>query len=293
MTKDWEITTKAISSKNREIVNDYISELSSINKSKETIKLYRNVLKRVFLINPKDLTKWSSKDILYCIDKLSEEKQENTESTYITVISAFLKFCKNEEYITDLNVKPEWRPKLTDSLPRYLEENELVKARIQSEKEKLRDRLLFEFFVSSGARCCEAYSLNIQNLDLKKRTAKVIGKGKKIRFIYFNEVSYMLFKKYLKNRHQSKGAVFLSQSKKRLSTRRMQVIIKNIGKKANLSSKLTPHRLRHTFATDLLNKGAEMSYIGDQLGHTNLNVTGVYARLLLGSIDDEYKRCME
>jgi integrase/recombinase XerD len=171
---------------------------------------------------------------------------------------------------------------------------EVVKVQHQVEKESIRNRALVEFLLSSGCRIGEVHLLDRQNVDLENRTALVLGKGNKIRQVHFSEKCALLLERYLALRTDKDPALFVTSLGKpnRLSKKWVQNHLRKIGKQAGLSGSLHPHRLRHTFATELLAKGAELSFIGDELGHSNLLTTQIYARLLNTEIIAKYRMYM-
>ncbi len=156
----------------------------------------------------------------------------------------------------------------------------------------LRNQLLVEFMLTSGCRVGEVHQLNREDVDFENRTARVIGKGKKIRQVHFSDKCAVLLDRYIDSCPQTSPALFVTTTGTRLGTRRIQKIIQDIGEKAGFDKRLHPHRLRHTFATELLAKGAELSFIGDELGHSNLETTQIYARLPKREIIALYRKYM-
>jgi len=156
----------------------------------------------------------------------------------------------------------------------------------------LRDRAIVEFFLSTGCRLSELTNLNVREVDLKNRTAQVTGKGRKLRFVHFSELSAILLKKYLAIRNKDHPALFLTREGSRLGNQGVQQMAHKLGESAGLTHKLTPHCFRHTFATHLLSKGADMNLISDLLGHNDLNITRIYANLLPERLTSLYRRSM-
>ena len=115
---------------------------------------------------------------------------------------------------------------------------------------------------------------------MNKRTAKVVGKGKKIRYVHFSIECALILKDYLSTRKAtSEEPLFINKFGEALSIYRIYDITRLVGEKAGLTHSLHPHVFRHTFATRLLAKGATIEFIADELGHSNLNTTMVYARI--------------
>jgi site-specific recombinase XerD len=160
----------------------------------------------------------------------------------------------------------------------------------------LRDRALVSFLFSSGCRRSEASGLNTEDVDLENRTAIVTGKaavgeGARRRLVNFNEETALLLKKYLGSRPGDDPAMFHNKYGKRLGPIAIYIITRNLGKRSGL--KLSPHRCRHTFATNLLSRGAPLEFIKDELGHRKIKTTQIYARVPLPELISEYRRIME
>jgi integrase/recombinase XerD len=158
----------------------------------------------------------------------------------------------------------------------------------------LRNQVLVEFMLTSGCRVGEVNGINREDVNLESRSARVVGKGKKIRHVHFTDKCAVLLERYLKtSRMKTSPALFVSATTgKRLSIRMIQKIVNEIGKGAGITTGLHPHRLRHTFATELLAKGADLSFIGDEMGHSDIGTTQIYARIPNREIVALYRKFM-
>lgn len=277
---------------NLSIINDFLTALKLANKSSFTIYSYMQLLHRFFANNPKTVNALVTEDIQCWIYQESLSKKESTMHSEISILSSFFKFCQSEEILNKTLIKSCWYPHVPKSLPRYLEKNELAKVRICAERLPLRDRVIVEFLLSSGCRVSELCGLNIEDIDFPNRTAKVLGKGSKIRFVHFSETCGILLERYFQNHPGNNPALFLTRQGKRLSRRCVERIISKLGKTAGLKSHLFPHRLRHTFATTLLSKGADIEFISNELGHSNIGTTRIYARILKDELKASYRMYM-
>jgi len=230
--------------------------------------------------------------ILEWINEHQKSLKEKTISFHLNVLKSFFAYCIEEGYLEKSPIKSRWFPYLPKPVPKYLEKLEVAKVRKQGENEGLRDRVLVEFLLSSGCRIGEVHRLNRKDVDFEKRTALVFGKGKKYRQVHFSEKCFFLLERYLQSRVDDHPALFVSNRKinNRLSITWMRKILRRLGEKANISSTLYPHRFRHTFATELMGKGAALSFIGDELGHSNLKTTLVYANIPKGEIISMYRK---
>lgn len=261
------------------------------NKSETTIANYKNILRKILQDINKPILIWTYDDVLNWINSYAQGKKESSVNSNISVISCLLTYCKIEGYIEKVPIKNRWRRKLPKPMPRYLNNTDISKVRIKAEKLPLRDRALVELLFSSGCRIGEVYNLEIKDVDLEMRTAKVTGKGKKIRYINFSETCKILLNDYINSRQEKDGFLFLNKNN-RLSIRSMQKIISNLGVIAGISKQISPHNFRHTFGTQLAIKGAGIEFIQRELGHSDSNITTRYTNLPVEEIRKEYTRCM-
>jgi site-specific recombinase XerD len=292
MDKYWELKKTLSNSLNQEIINEFLLNLKIANCSDYTLYNYRLFLERFFLNEKTPYYSLTSEDIQKWLMKHKTRFKESTIGAHLTILSSFYNFCVKEEYIDRSPIKRRWYPRLPQPIPKFLEKNDIAKTRQQSEKSTLRNQMLIEFMLTSGCRVSEVNGLNREDVNLENRTARVYGKGKKIRIVHFSERCGVLLEKYLDSRPKISPALFVTEKEKRLSIDGIKSVIKKIGKEAGLSTRLHAHRFRHTFATELLEKGAELSFIGEELGHKHLSTTQIYARLPKSEIVRLYRKFM-
>lgn len=294
MKNYWILKRVLPNTKNQEVVNDFLLSMKQSNKSPRTIMEYNRFLEKFFEEIEDGFDSLTSDQILKWLQANISHLKEKTYSNYLSILSSFYTFCKTLSLIERSPIKSRWFPRLPKSVPKSLDKDEIAKIRKASESSTLRDQLLFEFMLSSGCRVGEIHLLNLKDVDLENRTALVIGKGRKIRHIHFSEKCAVLLERYLETRIEKKdSALFLTYyASRRLSIEGIQVALKKLGKKAGLSKPLHPHMLRHTFATLLLSKGAQLSFISDELGHKDLVTTQIYARLPKQAIVAQYRKFM-
>ncbi|MFJ5563685.1 tyrosine-type recombinase/integrase [Lysinibacillus xylanilyticus] len=278
--KYWEISDPFINNENRKITNEYLLSMKVANLSPGTICQYRFFLNKFFKDRHESCLNLTPEDVREWLIPHQKRLKEGTIKNRLIVLSSFYKFCIDEDYIITSPIKTRWFPKLPQSVPKFLEKGEIAKVRQMCEKRKeLRDRVIVELLLTSGCRISEVHMLNKSDVDINNRTAQVLGKGRKIREVHFSEACAILLERLLESYKDEHPALFLSERGTRLSVRRMQEIVEEIGKRAEIHKSLYPHRLRHTFATELLSKGADLSFIADELGHRNLQTTKIYACL--------------
>lgn len=277
----------------RTIMDEYLLALQLENKAVRTIRNYRWFLERFFTECTIPLKQLRSEDVRNYLNHFTNGKKERTVDAYLSALSSFLKFCLAEEYIENVVIKKRWRPKIPHSLPKYLNEAEFARVKIAAENLSLRDRALILFLLSSGCRSSEVSTLLIQDVNFENRYAEVTGKGKRIRKAHFSEECAIALKEYLQTRNrEGLNPLFLSDSGQRLKTNSIYYITRKVGKKAGLKKSLHPHCCRHTFATNMLARGATLELIADELGHVNLNTTRIYARILTEDIISTYQNKM-
>lgn len=289
----WVITNNAIDDKTRYTANEYLQKIKLQGHSESTIDKYRRILERCFIGIAKPIGDWTSDDVLNWINKFYADKKPKTKDMIINVLSSFFNYCESEGYIEKTLIKKRWRPKINDTLPKYLGDDELAVTKLYAEKQSLRDRAIFLFLLSSGCRRTELKMLNKEDIDIDNRTAKVIGKGKKIRNVHISPECAIVLREYLTTRNDSEPALFLNKNGKRLGSCGIYHTTIKIGKMAGLQVKLHPHLLRHTFATCLLSRGADLGFIGDELGHNNHSTTRIYASVLSEKLISEYRKIKE
>jgi site-specific recombinase XerD len=217
-----------------------------------------------------------------------------TQSYYLIALRNFLKFLQKKEINIYDPLKIEL-PKLPEREINILTDEELNRLLTSASGEdlkSLRDRAILETLFSTGLRVSELCSLN-RDLDLDKKEIRVRGKGGKIRLVFLSEIARFYLKKYLEKRNDKEPALFISLSKsskfKRLTPRGVEKIIKYYAKKAGIIKKITPHTLRHQFATDLLMAGADLRAIQLLLGHKNLQTTQIYTHLTNKELKEIHK----
>lgn len=185
-------------------------------------------------------------------------------------------------------------PKVEQKLPTHLDMKEVV-GMIESADTSTplgrRDRAILELFYASGLRLSELVGLDLEDVNLSGRVARVKGKGGKERIVPFNNSTAKALKAYLKDRSEAEGdALFLNYREGRLSTRSVDRIVRKYAREAATRLGVSPHALRHSFATHLLQAGADLRAIQEMLGHSRLSTTQRYTHLDATSLLAQYKK---
>jgi len=241
----WIIENENISSQNKMIANVYLKVLKLANKSDQTLDKYRWVLEKFLIDCPQNLDELVPEDVLAWLTHRFGDKKERTKGLVFAVLSSFFKFCLTEEYIERSLTKNRWRPHIPQSLPKYLNDHELARVRLQAERLSIRDSALIAFMFSSGCRRSEVVGLNVEDVDISERTAHVLGKGKKIREVHFSEETALLLNDYLINHAENEPALFISKFNQRLGPAGVYGLCRKLGNKAELPQNLSPHCCRH------------------------------------------------
>lgn len=216
--------------------------------------------------------------------------KNTTISRRISALRTFYNYLLEKGFVKSnifLNVK---NPKLEKKLPNYLnytEIEELLASIDTSSSEGLERRLLVEMFYSTGCRVGEMVNIKISDIDFSSKTIKVMGKGSKERIVYYGDYASKYLEDYLKNKDK-KGYLFTNKRGEKLTIEEVEYIVRDIMKHISIKTHVTPHTLRHTFATHLLNNGADIRTVQELLGHANLSTTGIYTHVSSDRLKDVY-----
>lgn len=212
--------------------------------------------------------------------------KKNTQNYHLIAIRGFLKYLARRG-ISSLS--PE-RIELAKTPGRELdlitetELSRLLKASIGSDIKAFRDRAILELLFSTGLRVSELCGLNRDSINLSRDEFSVRGKGEKVRLVFLSDEAKKAIKYYLTARKDMDDALFvglskINKSEGRLTSRSVERIVKYYAIKAGISKKVTPHTIRHSFATDLLQNGADIRSVQMMLGHSNVSTTQIYTHV--------------
>ena len=278
-------------------INEFHNYLFSKNYSENTILSYINDLYFFYEFVKKELVNVVEDDIRDYLEYLNLKKEKTTSiSRKISTFKSFYKFLYINNYI-DKKEYPLSRisyPKLEKKLPKFIYYNDLLEMIEESSKGKegLRDRLIIEMLYATGVRVSELVNIKINDIDFNNRRIIVCGKGNKERIVYYGEYAMKVMNEYLDSReYKSNEYLFLNNRGEQLSDRGVRYIIDNIMKKLSVKTHVTPHVLRHTFATDMLNNGCDIKVVQELLGHSSLKTTEVYTHVTNDRLKEVYYRC--
>lgn len=215
----------------------------------------------------------------------------------IAAIRSFFRFLCREGYVKTNPATSLSIPKREKHLPKFLDENEVVKL-IESPKgdniSAFRDRAILETLYSTGIRVSELVGLDVEDVDHIGGVIKVYGKGKKERIVPIGERALQSIREYL-NKLKHEGAketkvLFLNKSGERITDRSIRRAIEKYIKKTSIKEKISPHTLRHSFATHLLDHGADLRSVQELLGHANLSTTQIYTHITTERLKSAYDK---
>lgn len=290
----------------KQIIKDYIQSLRSQNMSANTIRAYQRDLEQFceFLeAYFEDKTVIISQiNRLYVRDflrKLSSEGRSNrTLARKATTIRTFFDYCLRNGIVETnptMNLKI---PKFEQKLPKVFSEKEieqLITIPDLETKFGIRNRAIMELIYSCGLRISEVAGCKIGNLDNNERVIRILGKGRKIRIVPVGKEAMKALKRYFGIRKQfvspkSDDTIFLSKSGKPLTADELRQILDRYILLIARTKGYSPHSIRHSFATHMLNRGADIRAVQEMLGHSNLSTTELYTHLSLTDLKKAYEQ---
>lgn len=228
-----------------------------------------------------------------------EPMKRRTQNYYLIAVRAFLKYLRKRgiESLNPERIELAKVPERSLDLISSAELKRLMSAPSTKTLEGKRDKAILELFFSTGLRISELTALSIDDVDLTRDEFSVRGKGDKIRVVFLSDSARVCIQEYLKKRKDLDDALFIRYGRKandggdlRLSPRAVQRLLKKYAALAGITRKVTPHVLRHSFATDLLQNGADLRSVQALLGHANIATTQVYTHVTDKHLRDVHKK---
>ncbi len=256
------------------ILTQMKQELIVEGYSSKTLKMYLLYAHEMIYFINKPVEQITKGDV---VGYLAHKKEKECNNATLSLIHASMKYLFKK--MLKMNVLEEIKiPKKSKSLPKVLTKDE-IRLLFQNTKHG-RNRLMLQFMYGSGCRVSEVVKIKVEDLNMKERTATIrSGKGDKDRFIILSKEWVSDMKRYLDKKKIKSEFVFSKKNGKNLTTDTIQRIVRKAAKKAGITKHVTPHSLRHSYATHLLEAGTNIRYIQSLLGHSNLNTTQVYTNV--------------
>ena len=257
------------------------------NQSKRTEEMHEGC-KRLLLTNMEDksIEELSLYDIRCWSEELRKRRSINTIRVYIIRLRAVLAYL-NIRDIPCLDARLVPVPQREATVPTFLSEEE-VTAMIDHAF-SVRNAFIVSLIYSSGIRLSELIRLNRD--QIRDRRFTVIGKGNKPRLCFIDQRTELLMRKYLRSRSDHDSALVVSEEfKHRMTATNIQLLVRNSATRAGIYKKVTPHTLRHSFATNFLKNNGNMRYLSDLLGHSSMETTMMYAHVVNNDLQSAYEK---
>jgi len=246
-----------------------------------------------------DIRNITKDDVNYFLGWLHDKgMKKRTIKLKTSAVKSFFKFCYKHEFINNNPAALIVLPKIDKPLPSFLlikEVEKLIESFNPEDPLQSRNLALIELLYSSGLRISEALQLKKSDINFPERTVKVLGKGKKERIIPIGQKALESISVYLNNRDKicdkiSTSSIFISVNGRSMTSRDAYNVVNKALQGITESTKKSPHILRHTFATHLLDKGADLQSVSEMLGHSSLSTTQVYTHVSVERLKEAYKK---
>lgn len=254
------------------------------------------LMQRYFSELDLDITELDKDDLKDYLGAIYTEVKASSLRRKIVAIRQFYLLLHKRKIIEDNPALTLTGPKKDEVLPRALRREEMAKLidyNYPQNLKGLRDRAIIEMLYSSGVRVGELVSIKIKDLDFKEKTVYILGKGKKARLLPVTSQALDSIENYLLKRpggKEKESIIFCNLKGEPLTERGVQYIIDNLAKNCGIYRKVTPHMLRHSFATHFLENGMNLRYIQSLLGHSNLSTTEIYTHLSIEELTKVYRK---
>ena len=277
---------------------DFLKYLKIIKKHSDyTITNYQKDLVELYNFN-NNLLKISEKDRDEYLEYLYKKKlNRNSISRKLSSIRSFYNYLKEENLIKENYFNEIKNPKKESTLPKYAKDNDLEKMfTIFNNETPLgqRNTLILETLYATGIRVGELVNIKVNDINKYEKSIKILGKGKKERIVFYGSFCEDALNLYLKDGYQKLNKkhseyLFINKNGSKLSERYIRIIIDDAVRKCNIEYHISPHTLRHTFATDLLNAGADLMSVKELLGHSSINTTSIYTHVTTEQLKKVYE----
>jgi integrase/recombinase XerD len=268
------------------LLEAFLSSLRLKNSSLNTINGYRADVQKMFDKVNKDCCEVDSKDLnMYFLGITS--KSPKTVARKMAAVRSFYRWLKKNDYIKEAPIDKLETPKMPKRLPKYLTDSE-VRQVIDAVK-IYRNKTIVMLLYSSGMRISELWSLNRDTIDFENKQMRIVGKGNKERTAFLNQETKDMLEKYLASRTDNNSALFVNHNGERLGRREIQKFMRKAGLDAGLKKPVTPHKMRHSFGSRMVQNGAPIQVVQQCLGHNDIATTQIYSFLDNKTISDGYR----
>ncbi|MBI1976826.1 MAG: tyrosine recombinase XerC [Candidatus Omnitrophica bacterium] len=266
------------------------------NASPHTLYNYKIDLREFMLfLEGRRLQEVTHQHVRFYLTRLKEKNLSHKSiARKLSCIRSFFRYLYKKGTLPHNPTVGTLTPKQEKKLPLFLNEPEvstLLDSGYSDDWAGFRDRAIIETLYGSGMRVGELVALDVSSVDFFSGFSKVRGKGKKERIVPFTETALTVLRSYLKSRPGTASkALFVSRRGTRLTTRSVARILGKYVRLASVQKKISPHVLRHSFATHLLNRGADLRAVQELLGHANLSTTQIYTHVTMDRLKEAYDK---
>lgn len=273
------------------------------NASSHTIASYRRDLKQLAAyLETKNISLKRTDNVVlrgFLATRYEKKDKKSTVARKLAAVRSFFQFCIRKGWLEDNPAKVVATPKQDKPVPSFLTEEEMEQFLDLPQTGKpldLRDKAILELLYATGLRVSELVGINFQDINFEERLIRVRGKGKKERLVPFGKMADKSLALYMRARSQVHGgdvdefALFVNYRGQRITSRSVERIVDKSIRVSAMRRRISPHSLRHSFASHLLSRGADLRVIQELLGHESLATTQKYTHLDLKQLLDVYKK---
>lgn len=288
-------------------LNDFLIYLKSvIQYSDKTCKSYgEDIADYLLFLKKAQVTKENvSKEKVreYRLEQTLKNLKPSSIKRSLSALRHFYQYLHRYKGVENNPFEFVVSPKKESRLPSFLSEHEINEL-LDSTKKRTdglakRDSAILELMYATGMRCQETIDLKISDMDFSERTIRIQGKGGKERIVPFSRTSKEAVEEYLKSSRpyllkekKDEEFLFLSKRGDKISPRGLEKIVSDCAKKIGFTLKVHPHMIRHSFATELLNNGADLRTIQELLGHSSIQTTSIYTHVTYKDLKETYEKC--
>ncbi len=282
---------------NKNLIQEFEDYLRFEKKySENTIESYKNDLNKTVKLTNKDFRKLTKKEIQNLIQNIAKTESEASTARYISTLKSFYKFLEIYKNINHNPMSNINTPKKAKTLPKVLSEEEINKLLDINLKTDFdyRNKAMLELMYSSGLRVSELINLNVNDVDLTNSLVRIFGKGSKERIIPLNDYAREALNNYISNhrfnlfKNGENNYLFLNNHGNKMTRQGFFKILKKLALEKNIKTELSPHTIRHSFATHLLKHGADLRSIQELLGHSDISATQIYTHISNEKLKENY-----
>lgn len=281
-------------------VTDFLEYLQVVKRhSENTIKNYQSDILEFMEFTKGEIVAVKKDTVNNYLMKLHEDSySKNSIARKLSSLRNFYSYLVKEKIVEDNYFAMIKNPKKDQNLPKYVKEIDIDKMFLIPDTRNVygkRNLLILRMLYSTGVRVSELINIKIKDINISDRTIRILGKGNKERIVVFGNNTKACLQDYLDNGRYELDKygydyLFLNKDGKRLSDRYIRKMIDEVIIKASIEMHVSPHMLRHTFATELLNNGADLVSVKDLLGHSSLNTTSIYTHVSNEKIKEVYNK---